>query len=253
MPKLVASYESGYTLVELLVVLAIMAIIAVGTFVTSRGFSQDQAVVRAMGQVQSLIKLAQSNANSNLKCNGVPSSHWYVEFDSIQTQNQIQKTQVYLKCQVYDIPQAQQCISTCGGNGQACCNTSGQTSNFGCFNDSSTHCRGGLECDGANSIGFCRPPQSASSILQNTLSLEGVKVSSITGSAANCSTNLLSSLSSPSVIISFAPLYGNVEFGGADSCIAISNFMTIAITNSSNVASSKSFNISKGGAIDVAQ
>ncbi len=73
-------HSSGYTLVELLVVIAIIALLAVVGFVSFRGFSEKQGPKNAAGQIQSLIRLAQSNATSSTMCNGQPAESWYLVF-----------------------------------------------------------------------------------------------------------------------------------------------------------------------------
>lgn len=71
----------GYTLVELLVVVAIIAIISTVVFANYRDFSKDQILVKATGQIQSLLRLAQTNASSGLKCGADTATEWYVKFD----------------------------------------------------------------------------------------------------------------------------------------------------------------------------
>ncbi|MBI2599683.1 prepilin-type N-terminal cleavage/methylation domain-containing protein [Candidatus Daviesbacteria bacterium] len=58
----------GFTFIELLVVISILAITTMVSVVYYKDFSADQATKKAVGQVQSLIRLAQSNATSYTKC-----------------------------------------------------------------------------------------------------------------------------------------------------------------------------------------
>lgn len=73
---------NGYTFIELLVVISIIAILGVGIFLNSKNFSQEQVVKKAQGEIQSYLRLAQSNATSNLKCSGEASTSWGVAFFS---------------------------------------------------------------------------------------------------------------------------------------------------------------------------
>lgn len=58
----------GYTLIELLVVIAIIAILAVIGIVNYKSFSSDQIVVKAQNDVQTYLRLTQSNASSSTFC-----------------------------------------------------------------------------------------------------------------------------------------------------------------------------------------
>lgn len=68
----------GYTLIELLVVISIISLMAIIGFANFKDFSRDQVVVKAAGQVQSLLRLAQSNATSSTLCNGSGATSWYI-------------------------------------------------------------------------------------------------------------------------------------------------------------------------------
>lgn len=70
----------GYTLIELLVVLAIIAILAIFVFANYKDFSSGQVLIRATSQIQSLLRLAQTNASSNVLCNGISATEWFVVF-----------------------------------------------------------------------------------------------------------------------------------------------------------------------------
>lgn len=72
----------GYTLVELLVVLVIIAIISLIGFINYKSFAADQIIQKAVGVVQSTIRLAQSNATASVLCNTNASSSWAVKLDS---------------------------------------------------------------------------------------------------------------------------------------------------------------------------
>lgn len=73
---------AGYTLIELLVVIAIMSILAVGGFVNFKDFSAGQVAIKAAGQIQTYLRLAQSNATSSTTCNGQGAIMWYLVFTS---------------------------------------------------------------------------------------------------------------------------------------------------------------------------
>lgn len=72
----------GYTLVELMVVLVIIAIISLIGFINYKSFAADQVTQKAVGQVQSILRLAQSNATASVLCNTKASSRWTVKLNS---------------------------------------------------------------------------------------------------------------------------------------------------------------------------
>lgn len=79
----------GYTLIELLVVLTIMAVLSIVVFINYRTFSQDQILNKALGQVQIILRLAQSNATSGYLCAGQGGASWSVQFGSDNTKVEI--------------------------------------------------------------------------------------------------------------------------------------------------------------------
>lgn len=70
--------SAGYTLIELLVVISIISLMAVVGFVNFKGFSADQVAIKAVGQIQSLLRLTQSNATSSTLCRGETAKLWYL-------------------------------------------------------------------------------------------------------------------------------------------------------------------------------
>lgn len=72
--------SSGYTLIELLIVISIIALLSVVGFVNFKDFSSNQVAVKAAGQVQTLLRLAQSNATSSTTCNNLGSLSWSLIF-----------------------------------------------------------------------------------------------------------------------------------------------------------------------------
>lgn len=103
----------GYTLIELLVVISIMALLSFAGFVNFKGFSSDQVTIKAAGQIQTLLRLARSNATSSTLCNGSVATSWYLNF--------ISSTAIYLNCNPggttrrYDLENAQ--LSITGDSG----------------------------------------------------------------------------------------------------------------------------------------
>ena len=68
--------SAGFTLIELLVVISIIAIMSVVGFTNFKTFSADQVAVKGAGQIQSLLRLAQSNATTATLCDNSGSTSW---------------------------------------------------------------------------------------------------------------------------------------------------------------------------------
>lgn len=78
----------GFTLIELLVVIAILALIVVFAIPNLRSIKEDQNLLNSAAELQSVIRSAQNNATSGVKCGpanpeGVyssPASDWHLSF-----------------------------------------------------------------------------------------------------------------------------------------------------------------------------
>lgn len=77
--------SAGYTLIELLVVISIIGLLGVFTLSSLKGFSKDLVVNKASDEVQSLLRLAQSNATSSTLCNSQGATSWYLKFTNPDT------------------------------------------------------------------------------------------------------------------------------------------------------------------------
>jgi len=84
-----SAHSPGYTLIELLITISIMAILSTIAFVNFKDFAQEGVLNRAVGQVQTLLRLAQTNATTGLKCNDSPAESWMIEFETNQTEIQL--------------------------------------------------------------------------------------------------------------------------------------------------------------------
>lgn len=90
--------QPGYTLVELIVVIAVMVIL--GTVVISNfgTLGKDQALQKGVSDIQSFIRVAQTNATSRVPCPPTSTldtdagASWRVKFDST--------TSISLRCQL---------------------------------------------------------------------------------------------------------------------------------------------------------
>ena len=69
----------GFTLVELLIVISIMALLGVVAYANFKDFAQDQVVNKAIGQIQTAFRLAQANATSGVTCLGLGGADWSVK------------------------------------------------------------------------------------------------------------------------------------------------------------------------------
>ncbi len=78
-------HERGFTLVELLVVVAIMALAGTYTLSNYGSFGEDQKLKNAVLDIQSQLRLAQTNATANVKCNTQYGALWQVEFPNTTT------------------------------------------------------------------------------------------------------------------------------------------------------------------------
>lgn len=84
------SLPKGFTLVELLVVVAIMALIGIVTLANYKSFGEDQILKQGILDIQSRFRNAQASSTSNYKCGSEFSAVWQVEFTST--------TNINLKC-----------------------------------------------------------------------------------------------------------------------------------------------------------
>lgn len=72
----------GYTLVELLVVITIMSLLSVTSFVYWKSLSSDRVLLKAIDNIQTLFRTAQSNATSGFSCAGVGgATTWSIRFN----------------------------------------------------------------------------------------------------------------------------------------------------------------------------
>ncbi len=80
-------HSEGYTLIELLIVMTIMAMVGLVGYVNYKQFSASQITTNAVTQIQSILRLAQSNATSSVLCNDNPASvsPWSLSFNANQT------------------------------------------------------------------------------------------------------------------------------------------------------------------------
>lgn len=71
----------GFTLIELLVAITVMAIVGVFAMANFRSFGQDKELENAALDIQSQIRVAQTNASTNLTCRGIrPAGQWRDDF-----------------------------------------------------------------------------------------------------------------------------------------------------------------------------
>lgn len=89
--------RNGFTLIELMIAVSIIALISVAAFVNVGAFRKDQELQSATNDLQAFIRVAQANATSNTTCPSTcpandicTSPSWFVEFKDPDT--------VYLKC-----------------------------------------------------------------------------------------------------------------------------------------------------------
>ncbi len=71
---------NAFTLIELLVVITVMAITGIFTLANYRFFGEDQNLKNAALDIQSFLRLAQTNATSGIKCQGQGQLGWLVAY-----------------------------------------------------------------------------------------------------------------------------------------------------------------------------
>src|SRR3989338_5297601 len=72
----------GFTLMELLVVVAIISIIGVYALSNYKSFGEDQNLKNSVLDIQSKLRTAQANATSNTKCDTQYNATWEVGFEN---------------------------------------------------------------------------------------------------------------------------------------------------------------------------
>lgn len=82
--------DLGFTLIELMVVISILAILAVGFFVNFKSFGEEAALKNAASDIQSALRLAQSNATAGVKCGSSGGASWSILLND--------RSSVVLKC-----------------------------------------------------------------------------------------------------------------------------------------------------------
>lgn len=96
------SNSKGFTLIELLIVITILGILATSVFLNYKSSSSDRQLDKAISEIQSFLRLAQSNAAAGVRCNGVGGAYWGVYFES--------DTQLKLGCGLNDIGSIQKSL-----------------------------------------------------------------------------------------------------------------------------------------------
>lgn len=110
--------SAGYTLIELLIVISITAILSLVGFANYKNFTQEQIVSKASADLQSMLRLVQSNASSSVLCtDNVNTSPWKISLNQLSLTlscgptNSIEKTYTFDKAQISSITG-----SSCGGS-----------------------------------------------------------------------------------------------------------------------------------------
>lgn len=75
----------GFTLVEILVVIAIIGILGTAGYVNYRAFSYEQIMDDGVNRIQSILRQAQTSATASIKCKEVGSTKWLAEFKNATT------------------------------------------------------------------------------------------------------------------------------------------------------------------------
>lgn len=84
----------GFTLVEMLVVLTIMGLTAITAFISIGTFREDENLKSVASDLQSYLRLAQSNAQTGIKCVNFGGVSWSIILTD--------RTSIKLKCQTQE-------------------------------------------------------------------------------------------------------------------------------------------------------
>ena len=85
----------GFTLVEILVVLAIMGLVGITTFISVGTFREDENLKSVTSDLQSYLRLAQANATTGVKCGTTGGVSWSIVITD--------RTSIKLTCQAQEI------------------------------------------------------------------------------------------------------------------------------------------------------
>lgn len=72
----------GFTLIELLITISIIALLSIFAFVNFKDLTQEKITDKAIGEIQTYLRLAQSNATSSFFCRGQGGLDWIVKINS---------------------------------------------------------------------------------------------------------------------------------------------------------------------------
>ncbi len=78
--------DKGFTIVEILVVITLMAVAAVIVVPNFRKFNEGQDLTQAVDDFKQALRITQSSAMSSIKCSSYPASKWKVSVKSAQFQ-----------------------------------------------------------------------------------------------------------------------------------------------------------------------
>lgn len=89
----------GFTLIELLISISIISILSTIGFVEYRTFSASQVLTSSINELQSLLRIAQSNATSSLSYQNHACKNWVVKFNTNAEGSGTAGTDISLICQ----------------------------------------------------------------------------------------------------------------------------------------------------------
>lgn len=203
-------WQKGFTLVELLVVMAVMAIVGVVVFVNIETVSQDQVLNKALDDVQSLSRVAQSNATSGLMCYpGRPTLSWIMEFPSSDRRQAHLKCFYSVNCSSFDTSNPQ-----CDMNGDGTIDSTDQD------------------------LWISDPTTGYKSV--KTITLENATVANFAGTGC---------LTTGDIFLRFANVSGQLTLPPSSSTSTCSA-LTVTLTNALDTSRTKSFTINQGGAVN---
>lgn len=119
--------KSGYTLIELMVTMTIISILSVFVYANFNNFSKVQVLTRASDQIKSVLRQAQNNASSGVRCVDETAADWFVKIESLKIHLMCRKldtaADITVKTQTFETNVVIEDINTKGSGNVSICDS----------------------------------------------------------------------------------------------------------------------------------